>query len=112
MIIYVAGPYRAPERPWWRRILWPDELVISLNIERAKDVSKLLWREGYTVICPHMNTAHFDGVVTDERFLKSGIEILKRCDAIYMMPGWQKSKGAVEEYWAAISWGLKVIDGS
>jgi len=91
MIIYVAGPYRGKTT---------NEVLH--NIERARAVAEEIWRRGHIAICPHMNTAFMGGVVPDEDFLSADIEILKRCDAICMVPGWGESEGARMEYEFAV----------
>jgi len=97
-IIYVAGKYRADTRS-----------EIGLNILKAEKVAKRLWEAGYAVICPHANSAHFDGVVADRCFLEGGIEILTRCDAIYMMKGYENSLGAMEELRIARELDMEII---
>lgn len=87
MIVYIAGPYRADTKE-----------DISANIERARDAASSLWAAGHTVICPHMNTAHMDGVVDDSTFLRGDIDILARCDAIYLLKDFAESIGSVGEY--------------
>ena len=49
-IVYLAGPYRGQ-----------THYDIELNIREAEYVAIKLWQAGYAVICPHKNTAHFDG---------------------------------------------------
>ncbi len=98
-LVYVAGPYRSK----WGIV------GRAINIIKARKVAKELWQAGYAVICPHSNTAFFDGIVTDEMVLKGDIEILKRCDFIAMMPGYKKSKGAVTEYDFAVGNNIPVI---
>jgi hypothetical protein len=88
MIIYIAGPYRSKY----------GKLGIIRNIWKARQVAKELWKMGHTPICPHLNSALLDGIVPDQRFLDGDIEILKRCDAIVLMPGWRKSEGARKEF--------------
>ncbi|HEY9060972.1 MAG TPA: DUF4406 domain-containing protein [Pseudobacteroides sp.] len=85
-IAYIAGPYRAKTK-----------LGIVLNIIRARKVAKKYWKKGYAVICPHSNSALFDGVVPDETFLDGDIEILNRCDVIVAIEGWQRSEGTKNE---------------
>lgn len=97
-VIYVAGKYRAPTRS-----------EIGLNIQRAEKVARRLWGEGYAVVCPHMNSAHFDGTVSDHHFLEGGIEILTRCDAIYMLKGFESSLGAMEELRIAKDLGMEIL---
>ena len=49
LVVYVAGRYTG---------LTEEEK--QENIKRAKETAIMLWEEGYTVICPHLNTANFD----------------------------------------------------
>jgi len=93
-LVYVAGPYRGD---------------IDANIEHAREAAQRLWSLGYAVVCPHLNTAHFDGLIPDEEFLAGDLEILKRCDAIYMLHNWHKSVGSCEEYRLAKELGLEIM---
>lgn len=97
MIIYTAGPYRADT-------LWG----VHLNIESAKVYARELWTRGYAVICPHANSAFMDGADTDKMFLEGDLEIIAMCDAIFMLPGWTRSKGALAEHDHAKLLGLTI----
>lgn len=102
-VIYVAGPYTG------KTINDTFE-----NIIRARQHAYRLWQQGWAVICPHANSAFMDGEdveTTREMFIQGDLEILKRCDAIYMLPGWSTSRGACLELKRAKEWGLKVIYG-
>ena len=58
--------------------------------------------EGHEVI----NPAVFDELLpklTYEEFMKFDIFLLDMCDAIYMLKGWQKSRGANREYGYALA---------
>lgn len=68
-LAYVIAPYRAN-----------TVFGIQKNIQIAEDIAAQLWRFGFAVICPHKNSANFDGLVPDETFLDGDIEILRRCD--------------------------------
>ncbi len=50
---------------------------------------------GLSVICPHKNTALFDGELPPEVWLRGDMTMLARCDAIVRIPG--KSEGADAE---------------
>jgi len=101
-VAYIAGPYRSAT---------PRGIVE--NIRRAEAVALKYWRRGYAVICPHLNTALFDGAADDTCWLEGDLEILARCDTIVMMKGWEKSQGASEELQHAQSLAKIVIyDGS
>jgi nucleoside 2-deoxyribosyltransferase len=86
MIVYVAGPYRGN---------------VHQNIDNARQVAQELWRKGYAAICPHLNTALFDEDMPDlpvQVYLEGDFQILSRCDAILMIPGWEDSVGSALEY--------------
>ena len=82
-VAYIAGPYRAKN----------GRTVIE-NIREAEAVAIKYWKKGYAVICPHLNTAFFDGLCPDQVWLNGDLEILRRCDTIVMMHGHRDSVGA------------------
>ena len=86
-ILYVAGKYRSSEG---MRGVWE-------NIEIAGSVAVQLWRMGFAVICPHKNTAFFDGVDDAKMFITGDLEMIKRCDGVVTCPNWKNSEGAREE---------------
>ena len=104
MILYVSGPYRGKSK-----IKLINRLQVIRNIINARKVAKELWRMGYTVICPHLNSALMDGVTSDDRFLEGDIEILQQCWGIVMIQGWQRSTGALMELKDARQTGKKVF---
>ena len=97
-IAYIVGPYRAK-----------TIYEIKENIRRAEQYAVKYWQLGYAVICPHKNSAFFDGIVPDQSFLDGDIEIIKRCDIVVMTPGWEKSSGSVNELEFAKELGLTII---
>lgn len=97
-VVFISGPYRAP-----------DMYGIHKNIMAARKAAIELWKQGYAVICPHMNTAHFDGILPDETWLNGDIEIMKKCDAIYFLKTWRQSAGAKAEYQIALEHGIECI---
>ena len=97
-LIYISGPYRANENGG-----------VFENIQRASLKAKELWKHGYAVLCPHLNTAHFENVLTIEQLLEGDLEMLSRCDLIYMLKGWEESAGAVMEHALAKDMGMVII---
>lgn len=85
-VLYVCGPYRAAT-PW----------KILENIRAAQQVALDLWKLGAVVICPHANTALFDGEAEDRIWLEGDLELLRRSDAIVCFGKWQLSQGALAE---------------
>lgn len=97
LLAYIAGPYRGA-----------NSLDVSHHIESARDVAAELWRRGYYALCPHMNTAHFDGIVDDRVFLDGALELMRRCDLVVLAPGWQQSEGSREEIREALAIGKPI----
>lgn len=86
MLLYLSGRYNAETHNG-----------ISENIVVARKIAVNLWEQGFSVLCPHMNTCHFEvdtQRVTHDDWLRGDLEMLIRCDAIIMLPGWEESKGA------------------
>ena len=104
-IVYVAGPYRGKSIfglvRWWRQ--WR-------NIYTACQTAGLLWAMGYTVICPHTNTAWMDGVCPREWFLEGDLKILAKCDAVVLLRGYAKSEGTMGEIKFAIENDIPVFE--
>ena len=86
-VVYIAGAYR-------------DNTIYGIrkNIEIAEEYALKYWKLGYTVICPHKNTALMDGALPDEVWLEGAITLMKLCDLVVFIPGWASSAGACAEY--------------
>lgn len=91
-LAYVAGPYRGKSK-----IKLINRLQVIRNIMAARKVAKELWKMGYAVICPHSNTALFDGVTPDKAFLEGDLLMLDRCDILVLQGKWRKSSGTIGE---------------
>jgi len=101
-LVYVAGPYspllgRSTER----------------NIEVAQEWAVKLYKAGWSVITPNLNSPSGRFLeelpATHDFWLPRDIAILARCDAIFMLPRWQESKGAVEEHHVAQGLDLEIL---
>jgi len=97
-IFYVAGPYRAD-----------TERGVVENIRMAEAVAIEIWKTGHIALCPHLNTRLFGGILPDEAWLEGAIELMKRCDGIVLVPGWQKSQGTKIEIEKAQSMDMPVF---
>lgn len=98
-VVYVAGPFRGPNH--WE---------VEQNVRRAEELALLAWREGFAVLCPHTNTRFFDGAAEDRVWLEGDLEMLRRCDAVLMVPGWERSRGATAERAEAIKCEIPVFE--
>jgi len=99
-IIYVAGPYRAktPER-------------VRMHISQAKATAVLLAEKGWYPVTPHLNTAEFEQLapwLTDQFYLDGTAELMSRCDAVCLVPGYEFSEGTAEEIDIARKLGIPV----
>lgn len=98
-VIYVAGPYSSTQG--WNGVLE--------NILAARAVARELWKMGWTVLCPHANSILMDGPDIPVRtFLNGDLELLRKCDAVFALRGWETSVGAREEVRFAYGLGLPV----
>jgi hypothetical protein len=78
-VIYIAGPYR-DER---------GEYYVNRNIQRAREYALKVWTCGGVALCP--------------------LELVKRCDAIWIMDGSEKSEGTQQERELAESLGIRIL---
>jgi hypothetical protein len=91
-VIYVAGRYSdggtLSEQKRWR----------NRNIMRYFSIKFM--KKGWAVLCPIENDewAYEDGVITYEDTLSSDLAVIKKCDAIFFCPGWEKGKGTLVEH--------------
>lgn len=98
--VYIAGPYRGPSLA-----------AIELNIQCARKVGLLAAIKGWTPIIPHANTGHLDDCagLSEQFWLDATLELLRRCDALVLCPGWQHSSGTLNEVAEAQRLGITVF---
>ena len=82
-VAYIAGPFRAPTA-------WG----VAENVRAAERVAMTVAECGAMPMCPHANTANFDGTLTGDFWLAGTMELLRRCDVIVLLPNWRLSQGA------------------
>lgn len=98
-LIYIAGPIKAP-----------TEAQVQANLDYACYRASFYWKEGYSVICPHANTRNVDPYIKSEfDWIPGDVEQVKRCDAICLLKGWEKSEGSKVELTVALRQGLEII---
>ena len=85
-LIYIGAPYRATSTAQQQH-----------NIAQAKILAQYHWIKGYAVICPHLNSANFDGLVEDAQFLNAYKKILLKCSEAIFHPDWKTSQGCISE---------------
>lgn len=97
-VVYIAGKYRGPNA-------W----AVEQNIRAAEEVAARVWAMGLVALCPHANSRHMEGVASDEHFLAGTLELMRRCDAVVLVPGWGSSAGTRAEIEEAKRLGIPVF---
>lgn len=89
-IIYISGPMEGVEN-------------YEKNFRRAENY---LENQGYEVV----NPANIDVTgMSREDILDMDLKLLRECDAICMLKGWQQSCGANREYGFALAEGMDIM---
>ena len=79
-------------------------------MERFARAEEKLKSEGYAVLNPAYANSYMPEDSTWEEYMKVSMVLLQMADAIYMLNGWEDSKGAKQEYKTSInSLHLKVM---
>lgn len=97
-LVYVAGPYRGANA-------W----AVHNNCLRAEQAAYAIASLGAMPVVPHLNTKNMDGTLTAEFWLEGTLELMRRCDAVYVLEGWSKSEGTKGEIDEAIRLDLPVF---
>ena len=100
--VYIAGPYTAP-----------NYFAIERNINAAAEVAAFLAESGVGFFCPHLHSAHFEVITPDVPpvyWYDLDIHFMEKCDAIYLLPGWQRSVGTLREKALMEEWGRPVFE--
>lgn len=94
MRVYISGPITG----------------VSDYMEKFEAAEKELKKKGYTVVNPAKINYGMPEDMTYEEYLHIDINLIELCGAIYMIRGWEMSRGANREYGYALGKG-KVIMG-
>ena len=103
-LVYVAGRYTGK-----------DMFEVEGNVRAAKAVALELGRRRIQFICPVIHTAHFESYLGDEDpgydfWIGMTMEMLRRCDAVFLVSNWKQSKGATAEFEFARANGTPIFD--
>ncbi len=93
MKVYISGKITGEHLAW-----------VESNFANAEKDLKIL---GHIPINP-LKVMPYKPEITWKEYMKADILALTQCDAIYMLKGWHKSKGANVEYYIAKELGLEI----
>lgn len=85
ILVYVAGPFTAPTREG-----------VEANIRRAVDLGVEVAKLGAYPVIPHANTSdpRFEHVQPYQFWIDATMAMLRPCEALITVDGWEKSSGA------------------
>lgn len=78
-------------------------------IERFANAEEKLKMEGYAVYNPAYANSFMPEGTTYEEYMKVAFTLLSMADAIYLLKGWEESRGANQEYGYALAKELIVM---
>ncbi len=83
------------------------------NIKKAEEVSINLISNGFHVVTPHKNTSGYEKYenekITYKTWIDMDLDILSRCDAIYVMQNSHNSNGVKKEIECAKKLNMPII---
>jgi hypothetical protein len=99
-LVYIAGPYRASD-PW----------EVERNVRSAELWIPHIAALGVVPICVHSMYRFFDksADVSADYWIKGTLEIMRRCDAVFVRPGDYVSEGTEGEINEANALGIPVF---
>ena len=96
--IYVSGSYSAP-----------SPAGVEGHVRAASAWTTYLAELGFAPICPHTNIQQI-GRLGYEDIMAVDFVLLRLCQGVFLLPGWEKSPGAVREREFAQLAGIQVFE--
>lgn len=95
---YISGPLTADL-----------ECDVVRNRRKAETLARMLWHAGFSVFCPHMNTAGMVGFLESEQFVAADLLWLAHADVMFVLPGYFNSAGTSVEICYALQHQIPII---
>ena len=86
-VAYIIGPIRSK----WGLV---GRLI---NVWRGRQVAVELWKAGFAVICPHLNSFTIAMAIPEDEIVRLDLEVINRCDFVVFCGDWGNSRGAMIE---------------
>lgn len=97
-VVYVAGRFRSADG--WK---------VNENVFAAEKAGREVAALGAMPLVPHSIGAHMAGTEDDTFWLTGTLELMRRCDVVLVLPGYQESQGTMGEIAEAQRIGMPVI---
>lgn len=97
-VCYVAGKFRGA-----------TDAEVEANIRAAEALGLEVAKLGASTVIPHANTHSFHKLIPEDFMLAATLELMRRCDALILVEGWQESAGTRDEMCEAHFLGLPVF---
>lgn len=101
MLYYICSPYRGANKE-----------EVEKHIKYAKELTRTVLLHGFSVVAPHLyitNCLNDSRLEERKRGLEASLEILKKCDVVYVGQKFGISKGMAAEIKEAEKLGILVF---
>jgi len=78
LIVLIAGPFHMPS--YWERLPW---------IRIAEKMMLQLYAHNFIPMCPQAQHQNIDDQLPIDKVDSAVLHVMRRCDAIMVLPGWQ-----------------------
>ena len=82
---------------------------VELNVSRARCVIEDVLKAGWVPQCPNVYWHSFADLQGYDFWLEAALAILKTCDVLILVPGWETSSGARREVELAKEMGIPIL---
>ena len=93
MKVYISGP-----------ITGHEDYILNF-----RDAEMHLTEQGHIVFNPAAVNSQMPAETTYEEYMQIAMTMLSMCDAIYLLEGWEQSRGSNREYGYALAKGMKIM---